>query len=51
MLVALHQWRLLSQGCGGPGGPVEASLALPLLMIAMNLALWNLIVLGFVWVY
>ena len=47
MLAALHQWRLLSQHCGGPGGPVLASLASPLLMIAMNLALWDLIVLGF----
>ncbi len=36
---------------GGPGSPVQASLASPLLMISMNLALWNLIVLGFVWVY
>jgi hypothetical protein len=45
---ALHHWRLLSQRRGGPGGPVQASLASPLLMITINLALWDLIVLGFV---
>jgi hypothetical protein len=33
------------------GGPVQASLASPLLMITMNLALWDLIVLGFVRVF
>ncbi len=47
----LHQWRLLSQRRSGPGGPVQASLASPLLMITMNLALWDLIVLGFVRVF
>ncbi len=47
-VIALHQWRLLSQRLGGPVGPVQASLASPLLMIAINLALWDLIVLGFV---
>ena len=30
---------------------MQASLASPLLMITMNLALWDLIVLGFVRVY
>ena len=30
---------------------MQASLASPLLMIAMNLALWDLIVLGFVRVF
>jgi hypothetical protein len=45
---ALHQWRLLSQRRSGPG---QASLASPLLMITINLALWILIVLGFIWVY
>jgi hypothetical protein len=39
---------LLSQRRGGPDGPVQASLASSLLMITMNLALWDLIVLGFV---
>ncbi len=48
---ALHQWRLLSQRRGGLGGPVQASLASPLLMIAMNLALWDVIVLGFVRIF
>ncbi len=48
---ALHQWRLISQRRGGPGGPVQTSLASPLLMIAMNLALWDVIVLGFVRIF
>ncbi len=45
---ALHQWRLLSQR---RGGSVQTSLASPLLIITMNLVLWDLIVLGFVRVF
>ncbi len=41
----MHQWRLLSQR---RGGPARTDLAAPLQMIAVNLALWNLIVLAFV---
>ena len=48
---ALHQWRLLSQRRGGPGGQIQTSLASPLLMITINLALWDLIVLVFVRIY
>ena len=50
-MEALHQWRLLSQRRGAPGGPVPASSASPLLMIIMSLALWYMIVLGFVRVF
>jgi len=42
---ALHQWRLFSQRSGGP---VQTDVSASLQMIAVNLALWNLIVLAFV---
>ncbi len=47
----LLQWRLLSERRGCLGGPVQASLVSPLLMITMNLALWDVIVLGVVRVF
>ncbi len=46
-----HHWRLISRRRGGPDGPPQASLVSPLLMIAVNLALWDLIVLGVVRIY